>query len=167
MNIHSSRALGIGCFDWQIWQANDNTQALWLLYRYISEAKITALIIFVMAFTLTGGSEWIPLVGWKLKDTSLCQICNFLPFFISSHLRMAQFKLSEKNSKFWIQSLSHFQWSYYLEGLRSFVQAKFSVHGLLVCWVCLVTGTFKMDFSIFTCLVLPSGPQVIERADLW
>jgi len=46
------------------------------------------------------------------------------------------------------------------------VQAKFSVHGLLVSWICLVTGTFQMDFSIFTCLV-PSGPQVIERADFW
>lgn len=110
MNIYSTRALDIGCFDWQIWQANDNTQALWLLYRYISKAKITVLIIFVMAFTLTVETEWIPLVGWKLKDASLCQRCNFLPFFISSHLRVAQFKLSEKNSKFWIQSLSHFQW---------------------------------------------------------
>lgn len=137
-----NQALDIRCFDWQIWQANDNTPALWLLFKYISKAEITACISFLMAFTLTVGTEWIPLVGWRLKDTSMRQRCNFLPFLIPSHLCMAQFKLSERSSKFRIQSLSHFSEisfrspSYYLVGLRSFVPSKFSVHGLLVWWVC-------------------------------
>ncbi len=103
-----NQALDIRCFDWQIWQVNDNTPALWLLFKYISKAEITARISFLMAFTLTVGTEWIPLVGWRLKDTSMHQRCNFLPFLIPSHLCMAQFKLSGRSSKFRIQSLSHF-----------------------------------------------------------
>lgn len=101
--LHKSRwnrRYKVRWFDWQIWQANYYTRALWLLYSYISEAEITVLINFVI--------RHLPqcllntLVGWRLKDIQY--LCGKEVIFSPSHCAHSNLSCL-KRAKFSIQSL--------------------------------------------------------------